>query len=204
MQSTRDEDFERSEFSGTRWIRRSPQEVIRPRLWSRIHGILEYSGRRAAAKRWFDSNMGGSSGRSVPCLRPRSAGSPRTAESLVAKVCTLVANTNQYNCDDDPVLFNHRPVRTHHASDEPRRFALALGSWVCLLLDTARSSRTATWVDERSVLAGCMDFLAELWRFLRTRKKFWLLPMILVFAIMGALLVITQSSALAPFIYTLF
>jgi competence protein ComGC len=49
-----------------------------------------------------------------------------------------------------------------------------------------------------------MDFLAELWRFLRTRKKFWLLPMILVFAIMGALLVITQSSAIAPFIYTLF
>ena len=49
-----------------------------------------------------------------------------------------------------------------------------------------------------------MDFLAELWRFLRIRKKFWLLPMILVFAIMGALLVITQSSALAPFIYTLF
>jgi hypothetical protein len=49
-----------------------------------------------------------------------------------------------------------------------------------------------------------MDFLVELWRFLRTRKKFWLLPMILVFAIMGALLVITQSSALAPFIYTLF
>jgi Family of unknown function (DUF5989) len=49
-----------------------------------------------------------------------------------------------------------------------------------------------------------MDFVVELWRFMRTRKKFWLLPMILVFAIMGALLVITQSSALAPFIYTLF
>jgi len=49
-----------------------------------------------------------------------------------------------------------------------------------------------------------MDFVTELWRFMRTRKKFWLLPMILVFAIMGALLVITQSSAIAPFIYTLF
>jgi hypothetical protein len=49
-----------------------------------------------------------------------------------------------------------------------------------------------------------MDFVAELWRFMRTRKKFWLLPMILVFAIMGALLVIAQSSAIAPFIYTLF
>ena len=47
-----------------------------------------------------------------------------------------------------------------------------------------------------------MDFVAELWRFMRARKKFWLLPMILVFAIMGALLVITQSSAIAPFIYT--
>jgi hypothetical protein len=49
-----------------------------------------------------------------------------------------------------------------------------------------------------------MDFVEELWRFMRTRKKFWLLPMILVFVVMGALLVITQSSALAPFIYTLF
>jgi competence protein ComGC len=49
-----------------------------------------------------------------------------------------------------------------------------------------------------------MDFLVELWRFMRARKKFWLLPMIVVFTIMGALLVITQSSALAPFIYTLF
>jgi len=49
-----------------------------------------------------------------------------------------------------------------------------------------------------------MDFVAELWRFLRARKKFWLLPMILVFAIVGVLVVMTQGSALAPFIYTLF
>jgi competence protein ComGC len=49
-----------------------------------------------------------------------------------------------------------------------------------------------------------MDFVAELWRFMRARKKFWLLPMILVFAVMGVLLMMTQGSALAPFIYTLF
>jgi hypothetical protein len=49
-----------------------------------------------------------------------------------------------------------------------------------------------------------MDFVGELWRFMRARKKFWLLPMILVFAIMGVLLMMTQGSALAPFIYTLF
>jgi hypothetical protein len=49
-----------------------------------------------------------------------------------------------------------------------------------------------------------MSFITELWRFMRARKKFWLLPMILVFAIMGALIVMAQGSAIAPFIYTLF
>jgi competence protein ComGC len=49
-----------------------------------------------------------------------------------------------------------------------------------------------------------MDFVAELWRFMRARKKFWLLPMVVVFAIMGVLLVVAESGARAPFIYTLF
>ena len=49
-----------------------------------------------------------------------------------------------------------------------------------------------------------MSFLAELWMFLRVRKKFWLLPMMLVILLFGALLVVAQSSAVAPFIYTIF
>jgi len=49
-----------------------------------------------------------------------------------------------------------------------------------------------------------MSFLRELWQFLRARKKFWLLPIILLMLVMGGLLVLAQSSALAPFIYTLF
>lgn len=49
-----------------------------------------------------------------------------------------------------------------------------------------------------------MSFLAELWRFLRARKKFWLLPMLLVMVLFGGLVVLTQGSAVAPFIYTLF
>ena len=49
-----------------------------------------------------------------------------------------------------------------------------------------------------------MDFLVELWDFLRTRKKFWLLPILLVLLIVGALLVVAQGSVIAPFIYTLF
>lgn len=49
-----------------------------------------------------------------------------------------------------------------------------------------------------------MSFLAELWTFLRVRKKLWLLPIVLVMLAMGGLLLLAQGSALAPFIYTLF
>ena len=49
-----------------------------------------------------------------------------------------------------------------------------------------------------------LEFLAELWRFMRERKKFWLLPIILVLTLLGGLIVLTQGSAIAPFIYTLF
>lgn len=49
-----------------------------------------------------------------------------------------------------------------------------------------------------------MEFLKDLWGFLSQRKKFWLLPVILVLISFGALIVLTSGSAIAPFIYTLF
>jgi len=49
-----------------------------------------------------------------------------------------------------------------------------------------------------------MDFLKEIWAFLRVRKKLWLAPIILVMVILGGLLVLAQGSVVAPFIYTLF
>jgi hypothetical protein len=49
-----------------------------------------------------------------------------------------------------------------------------------------------------------MDFVVELWRFMRVRKKFWLLPILFMMAVFGGLVVLTQGSAVAPFIYTLF
>jgi hypothetical protein len=49
-----------------------------------------------------------------------------------------------------------------------------------------------------------VDFLLELLRFLRTRKKFWLVPLLVLMALFGGLIVLTQGSAIAPFIYTLF
>ncbi|MDR4497568.1 MAG: DUF5989 family protein [Candidatus Scalindua sp.] len=49
-----------------------------------------------------------------------------------------------------------------------------------------------------------MDLLKELWAFLRVRKKFWLLPIIIILLLLGALILFSESSAVAPFIYTLF
>ena len=49
-----------------------------------------------------------------------------------------------------------------------------------------------------------MSFLSELWAFLRQRKKFWLLPIILMMLAIGGLLILAQGSVLAPLIYTLF
>jgi hypothetical protein len=49
-----------------------------------------------------------------------------------------------------------------------------------------------------------MSFIKELWSFMRVRKKFWLLPIMLMMALFGALIVLSQGSAVAPFIYTLF
>ncbi len=48
------------------------------------------------------------------------------------------------------------------------------------------------------------EFLIELWAFMKERKKFWLLPIVLVLLLLGTLIVFTQGSAVAPFIYTLF
>ena len=49
-----------------------------------------------------------------------------------------------------------------------------------------------------------IGFLAEFWAFLRTRKKYWLLPVFIVMALFGGLIVLTKGSAVAPFIYTIF
>ena len=48
------------------------------------------------------------------------------------------------------------------------------------------------------------EFAVELWMFMRERKKFWLLPIIIVLVLFGGLVVMTQGTAIAPFIYTLF
>lgn len=49
-----------------------------------------------------------------------------------------------------------------------------------------------------------MEFISELWRFMRARKKFWMMPILVMMVVFGGLLILTKGSAVAPFIYTLF
>jgi hypothetical protein len=51
---------------------------------------------------------------------------------------------------------------------------------------------------------GKLELISEFWRFLKHRKKWWLGPIIVILVLLGALLVLTETSAVAPFIYTLF
>ena len=53
-------------------------------------------------------------------------------------------------------------------------------------------------------LTDMIEFLNDLWDFMRARKKFWLAPIIVVLLLLGALLIFAQGSAVAPFIYTIF
>ena len=49
-----------------------------------------------------------------------------------------------------------------------------------------------------------MEFLKEFWEFIKVRKKYWLLPIIIVLVLFGGLIILSQGSAIAPFIYTIF
>jgi hypothetical protein len=49
-----------------------------------------------------------------------------------------------------------------------------------------------------------MNFIKEFWQFLKIRKKYWLLPIIIVLGLFGGLIILSQGSAVAPFIYTIF
>jgi hypothetical protein len=49
-----------------------------------------------------------------------------------------------------------------------------------------------------------MDFMLQMWRFLGARRKYWMLPIIMITVLLGGLLVLAQGSVVAPFIYTLF
>ena len=71
-------------------------------------------------------------------------------------------------------------------------------------MDIARAGRKSDGLYEKPVLRGLMSFVGEMWSFLRIRKKYWLVPAMVLLAIFGALIALASGSAVAPFIYTLF
>ena len=77
--------------------------------------------------------------------------------------------------------------------------------WSADLLDFSATAWSIGSVDGEAILRGeLMSFLAELWNFLRERRRLWMAPIIVVTLLLGLLLVLSQVSAIAPFIYTIF
>src|SRR5262249_19538947 len=70
------------------------------------------------------------------------------------------------------------------------------------LLDPPPASRPGAALDAAAILS--VTFLLEFVQFLRVRKKYWLIPLLLMMALFGGLIVLSQGSAIAPFVYTLF
>jgi Family of unknown function (DUF5989) len=77
--------------------------------------------------------------------------------------------------------------------------ALALPGWGDCGMNGAAISAAVNPPHE-----ALMSFLAELWAFMRARKKFWLVPVLIMMVIFGGLVVMTKGSVVAPFIYTIF
>ncbi len=71
-------------------------------------------------------------------------------------------------------------------------------------MDRAGTAGASARVDQEPVLRAEMSFLREFWAFMRVRKKFWLMPIFFMMFLFGGLVVLTQGSAVAPFIYTVF
>lgn len=71
-------------------------------------------------------------------------------------------------------------------------------------MDPARAG-TDTGIHDEAILSGdAVSFIGEFWEFIRERKKFWLLPIIILMLLFGGLIFLTKGTALAPFIYAIF
>ena len=63
---------------------------------------------------------------------------------------------------------------------------------------------SSVWIFQKGVEVSKLSILNEFWEFLKVRKKWWLLPIVVIMFLLGLLILFTESSAVAPFIYTLF
>src|SRR5207248_184615 len=137
---------------------------------------------------------------------PAAAGAAQSAQSGLAQVRPLAAQGRQPRDHGAAVLRHGAADRIDRARNGQRPAAAEARARRRDLLDRAHAGGAGAGDDEGSVLESAreMDFLNELWRFMRVRKKFWLLPVLIMMVVFGGLVVLTKGSAIAPFIYTLF
>jgi SAM-dependent methyltransferase len=142
--------------------------------------------------------------RGAPRDHARRAGAARAAEQAVDAARRAAAPDREPDRARVHVLRRRHADRHAQARDVARRFHVAARRRRGHVLEAPRSARAQARQPHPPVLGTLMSFLAELWAYMRTRKKFWLLPIMLMMVVLGALLVLAQGSAVAPFIYTLF
>lgn len=117
---------------------------------------------------------------------------------------THAGHDNKPNCAWRHVFWFVHANCNFNAAIGTRRVAIKIQSYG-KPLDIARRSNHTRIIQKPVLVKGnTMEFLKELWAFLRVRKKVWLAPIIMMMLILGGLLIFAQGSVVAPFIYTLF
>src|SRR5262249_23268873 len=147
------------------------------------------------------------------CLRTfghHAAQASAFSQSGVARVRTPAASDSESGCHGCDFFPLRHPNRLDHAAARQGRLVACVSSRFVQLLDRSAALAGGTQNHETAILkhptyqSNSMSILAELWKFLRVRKKFWLLPIAVVLLVFGGLMILVQGSAVAPFIYTLF
>lgn len=106
--------------------------------------------------------------------------------------------------------FGYYFLSDHHADefgdvrDQKRRNATSMEARCLNLSDSQSGENARKYGATFLMLEATVDFLKDIWAFLRERKKYWLLPLIISLVMVGALIILSQASVIAPFIYTLF
>jgi hypothetical protein len=130
---------------------------------------------------------------------------PKASESALALARPYFTRGHKFCGDGIFILSGGLANRDHHADNGERSAPSQAAISKRELLDRSKAARAWPRDHEGSILKEYgLDFLFEFWRFMRQRKKFWLLPIFLMMVVFGGLVVLTKGSVVAPFIYTLF
>src|SRR5262245_16526676 len=143
--------------------------------------------------------------RRTPPVRPAASAAPGMAERAVVEV-RASAGLRQRTRTADRTLYDRLAATQHHLATH-RKGSTGASSGSVSGLDVLSGAIPRPQTLLANVLRKRMSkarVLSEFWQFLRQERKYWLAPIVVMFILFGLLIVFSQSSAIAPFIYTLF